>query len=73
MHITRADVGSRVAVRRVLDDGRTGLGDVLGELVAWTDDGLDIRTREGHLVRVAEERMLSGRLIPPPPARRSRG
>ena len=72
VHITPADVGRRVAVRRVLDDGRSGLGDVLGELVSWTGEGLQIRTRTGDVVHVEEARMLSGRVIPPAPARRPR-
>ena len=71
VHISPADVGRRVAVRRILDDGREGLGDVLGELTAWSDGSLEIRTRDGQTVRISEALVLSGRTIPPPPPRRA--
>ena len=63
------DVDRRVAVRRVLDDGREGLGDVLGDLLEWADGVLSIRTRDG-ITQVPEGRMVAGRLIPSAPPRR---
>ncbi len=58
-------------MRRVLDDGREGLGDVLGDLVSWADGRLEIRTKDDRVVGVEESAMVSGRRIPPPPVRRS--
>ena len=70
MRISPDDVGRRVAVRRVLDDGRTGLGDVIGELLGWSDGALTIRTRDRGEVVVPEGLMVAGRRVPPPPERR---
>jgi len=71
VHISAADVGSRVALRRVLDDGREGLGDVLGELLSWSAGTLVVRTADGAEVGVEERHLLAGRLIPPRPVRRT--
>ena len=60
--VTPADVGSRVSVRRVLPDG---LGDVVGDLVAWADGALSIRRRDGSVVAVAEADLLAARVVPP--------
>lgn len=69
MRISPADVGRRVAVRRVLDDGRDGLGDVVGDLLAWADGTLTVRTRDGRDVRIAERLLVSGKTVPAAPAR----
>lgn len=72
--LTPRDVGTRVVVRRTLPDGR--LGDVLGQLVAWTRGVLTIRTRTGALVQVDEATVVAGKPVPPPPRltpRRSAG
>ncbi len=73
VRISPADVGQRVSLRRVLDDGREGLGDVLGDLVSWAGGMLVVRTRDGSETHVAERHLLAGRLIPPAPARRTTG
>lgn len=67
--LTRDDVGHRVVVRRWVADEARGLvpSDVLGELLAWHDDGvLTIRTRRGELVEVAEGDILAAKAVPPP-------
>ena len=62
-----ADVGARVMVRRRLSDG--GYGDVLGELVAWSDEVV-VRDRHGVQHVMAQADVIAGKRIPPPPARR---
>lgn len=62
------DVGSRVVVRRTLPEG--GLGDVLGELVAWRADALSVRVRSGELVEVPLASVVAGKPVPPAPRRR---
>ncbi|MDP9399341.1 MAG: GNAT family N-acetyltransferase, partial [Actinomycetota bacterium] len=69
--LTPRDVGTRVVVRRTLPDGR--LGDVLGQLVAWTGGILTIRTRTGALVQVDEATVVAGKPVPPPPRLTLRG
>ncbi|HVE62815.1 MAG TPA: hypothetical protein VNB94_03290 [Mycobacteriales bacterium] len=71
VHISPADVGRRVALRRVLDDSRDGLGDVLGDLISWHAGVLVVRTRSGDEAHVEERHLLAGRLIPPAPRRRT--
>jgi hypothetical protein len=60
--------GSRVVVRRRLPDG--GLGDVLGDLLEVSDDGVVVATRRGP-VRVAGADIVLGKPVPPPPPRRA--
>ena len=60
--VTPADVGSRVSVRRVLPDG---VGDVVGELLAWSDGVLSVRRRDGSVVAVPEASLLAARVVPP--------
>ena len=69
--LTVRDVGSRVVVRRTLPDGR--LGDVLGQLVAWSDATLSVRTRAGDLVHIDEATVVAGKPVPPPPGATPRG
>lgn len=57
--VTPADIGARVTLRRSLPDG---VGDVVGELVAWSDGVLTVRTRKGD-VAVAEDTLLAARRI----------
>ncbi|MDQ1713921.1 MAG: hypothetical protein QOE45_3371 [Frankiaceae bacterium] len=69
MAVTPADIGARVSVRRVLRDGREGLGDVVGDLVAWDADGLAVRRRDGSLEVVAEADVVAAKVVPPAPQR----
>ncbi|HWS58975.1 MAG TPA: hypothetical protein VN257_10575 [Actinotalea sp.] len=62
-------VGVRVVVRRRLAEG--GYSDVLGELLATDDEGVQVRTRHGD-VRVAAAEIAVGKIVPPAPERRPR-
>ncbi|MCA1824869.1 MAG: hypothetical protein LC640_11550 [Frankia sp.] len=59
-----------MSIRRKLTDGRTGLGDVVGELVSWSAGIVTVRRRNGALVEVAEDTMLAGKRVPPQPRTR---
>ena len=74
MPLSPADVGRRVVVRRFLgvEDDRPVYGDVLGILESWAAGRLEIRRRDGELVEVAEDSVVAGKPVPPPPPRRSR-
>ncbi|MGH3355072.1 MAG: hypothetical protein ACRDOJ_04190 [Nocardioidaceae bacterium] len=77
MPLTRADVGHRVVVRRVLPGERGPSGgqaytDVLGVLEAWEEGTLVVRRADGSRVHVPEAEVAAAKTIPPPPARRSR-
>ena len=72
--LTEADVGARVVVRRRLPDtapGEPPLGDVLGDLLSWSEGVLAVRTRSGEVVAVAEETVVAAKRVPPPPPRRA--
>jgi N-acetylglutamate synthase len=70
--LTPADVGRRVVVRRRLEvvEGRQLYGDVLGDLVSWSEGVLVVRRRDGSLVSVSESDVVAGKPVPPPPAPR---
>ncbi|HEY3683223.1 MAG TPA: hypothetical protein VGL93_09295 [Streptosporangiaceae bacterium] len=68
--ITADDVGRRVTIRRALPDGR--LGDVVGNLEAWSDGLLRVRRRDGSVVEVAEAAMVAAKIVPPAPEPRRR-
>ena len=57
--VTPADVGARVTLRRTMPDG---VGDVVGELLSWSDGVLAVRTRKGD-VTVDESTLLAARLV----------
>jgi hypothetical protein len=70
--LTRDDIGSRVVMRRWVEDAERGLvpSDVLGILEQWSDDGvLTVRTKRGEAVEVDEEMILAAKTVPPPPTR----
>ena len=67
--ISPADIGQRVSIRRELTDGRDGLGDVIGEIVSWSDGVIVLRRRDGELVEVAENTVVAGKRVPPQPER----
>lgn len=66
---TQWPVGVRVVVRRRLAGG--GYGDVLGDLLETTADGVLVRTRRGD-VRVSAEEIAVGKIVPPARPRRAR-
>jgi len=71
LDLTAADAGSRVVVRRRLPDGQHG--DVLGELVAWSQDAageLVVRDRHGVQHRIHRADVVAAKRVPPPRARR---
>lgn len=70
VRLTASDVGKRVVVRHRIPDGRAT--DVLGELLAVTDDHLTVRDRVGlaHVVAIAD--VVAAKPVPPPPVRPDR-
>lgn len=68
--LTRDDVGSRVSIRRWVEDPERGVrpSDVVGRLVAWSDeDVLTVRTRSAGEVTVDVVDILSSRVVPEHP------
>lgn len=68
--VTRADVGSRVSVRRWVDQpqGRPVRSDVVGRLVGWSDDDvLTVVRRDGSAVEVPNRDVVASRVVPPHP------
>ncbi|MEU0780760.1 GNAT family N-acetyltransferase [Streptomyces sp. NPDC006173] len=72
VRITAADVGKRVSVRRMTDDGDTveKFTDTVGVLTSWDDGVLLITRRTGERVRIAESMLVAGKVVPSAPARR---
>jgi len=65
--------GTRVMVRTRLPEGSSHLyTDVLGTVVSRDEAGLVVRDRHGREVAVPAERIVAGKPVPPPPARRGR-
>ncbi|HVF06199.1 MAG TPA: hypothetical protein VNA20_15260 [Frankiaceae bacterium] len=46
-----------------------GVGDVVGELLAWSDGVLSVRRRDGSVVIVPECDLVAARVVPPAPPR----
>lgn len=68
--VTRDDVGSRVSIRRWVDDAEEGRrpSDVVGRLTDWSDtDVLTIVDREGRPTRVPADEVLASRTVPEHP------
>ncbi|GAB2687811.1 GNAT family N-acetyltransferase [Thalassiella azotivora] len=61
--MTPQDVGRRVAVRHRLPDGRAT--DVVGELVAVSERGVDVLPDDGPPVRVPAADVVAVRVVPP--------
>ena len=61
------DSGVRVSLRRVLPEG--GLGDVLGQLLSWTDV-VRVERRDGVVVEVPADTVVAAKRVPPAPERR---
>ncbi|MFE6103395.1 GNAT family N-acetyltransferase [Streptomyces laurentii] len=72
VRITTADVGKRVSVRYVTDSRVSGerFTDAVGVLTSWDSGVLLITRRTGDTVRVAEDRLAAGKVVPAAPARR---
>ena len=72
IRITPADVGKRVSVRCLSEDGASGakFTDTVGVLASWTDDVLVITRRTGESVRIPESSLVAGKVVPAAPARR---
>ncbi|MEV1023914.1 GNAT family N-acetyltransferase [Streptomyces sp. NPDC050264] len=70
--LTRADVGKRVSVRRVSEDGPAGrkFTDTVGVLTSWNEGVLLITRRTGERVAVDASTMVAGKVVPAEPARR---
>jgi hypothetical protein len=56
----------RISLRRTLPEG--GLGDVLGDLLSWTDVVV-VETRHG-VVEVPADTVVAAKKVPPAPERR---
>lgn len=71
--LSRADIGHRVVVRRLVGvrDGRPLRTDVLGVLTALTETELTIETEAGPLT-VPRETVTAAKRVPPRPPPRSR-
>ncbi|MGW4669899.1 GNAT family N-acetyltransferase [Streptomyces sp. NPDC004324] len=72
VHITTADVGKRVSVRQLIEDGGAGekFTDTVGVLTSWDDGVLLITRRGGESVRIPESLLVAGKVVPAAPARR---
>lgn len=64
--------GTRVMVRRRIEDDAFRYSDVIGEVVHRDDDGLVLRTRHGEDVVVPAGVIAAGKPVPPAPLRRTR-
>ena len=65
--LTQRDLGNRVVVRRVVGvrDGRPLFTDLLGELVALTDEQLTVRDAAGQSVTVSRREVAAAKRVPP--------
>ncbi|MEU0035959.1 GNAT family N-acetyltransferase [Streptomyces sp. NPDC006333] len=72
VHITTADVGKRVSVRQLIEDGGAGekFSDTVGVLTSWDGGVLLITRRGGESVRIPESALVAGKVVPAAPARR---
>ena len=62
------DSGVRITLRRRLPEG--GMGDVLGDLLSWSDGVVRVRDRHGAEHAVDEDAVVAAKRVPPPPPRR---
>ncbi|WP_372352724.1 GNAT family N-acetyltransferase [Streptomyces sp. KL116D] len=72
VRITGADVGKRVSVRRVSEDGPAGrkFTDTVGVLTSWDEGVLLVTRRTGERVEIEEATLVAGKVVPAEPARR---
>ncbi|WP_443057020.1 GNAT family N-acetyltransferase [Streptomyces sp. NBC_00669] len=75
IHITPADVGKRVSVRQLVEvaDGHPMFTDTVGVLASWNTGVVCVTRRTGETVRIEEETLVAGKVVPPAPERRDRG
>jgi N-acetylglutamate synthase len=74
VRIAPTDVGERVTVRFRIDadEGEPGHSDVVGTLLSWDDGLLRIANRHGDTIVVPADRLVAGKVVGPPPNRRTR-
>lgn len=72
VRIAPADVGKRVSVRRLTEDGPHGpkFTDTVGVLTSWNEGVLSVTPKSGESVRITESALVAGKVVPPAPARR---
>ncbi|MGW7367100.1 GNAT family N-acetyltransferase [Streptomyces sp. NPDC054841] len=72
VRITPADVGKRVSVRRLAEEGSGAekFTDTVGVLTSWDNGVLLITRRTGETVRIPESSLVAGKTVPSAPARR---
>jgi hypothetical protein len=73
VRLTPADVGQRVVIRwrRPAPGDGEPIADVLGILEEADAGSFAVRTPDGKLVVIPAGRALAGKVVPPPPARRT--
>nr|WP_206313983.1 GNAT family N-acetyltransferase [Streptomyces coryli] len=72
VRITPADVGKRVSVRLLTGSPEPAarFTDVIGVLTSWDAGILRLTRRDGEIVRIAEDTLVAGKVVPAAPARR---
>lgn len=69
--VTPQDVGSRISMRRWVDEEQQEVRDIVGPLVSYDDGQLVVDGRRGRET-VSEHLVVSSRVVPEPPVRRPR-
>jgi GNAT superfamily N-acetyltransferase len=72
IRINPADVGKRVSIRQLaeINDGHPTFTDTVGVLASWDEGVVCVTRRGGETVRIAEEALVAGKVVPPAPVRR---
>lgn len=72
LRISVEDVGKRVSVRSLTDPdtGPERFTDTVGVLTSWTQGVVCVTRKSGEQVRLAEQRLVAGKVVPSAPARR---
>ncbi len=72
VRIAPADVGKRVSVRRLTEDGPQGpkFTDTVGVLTSWNTGVLSVTPKSGESVQIPESALVAGKVVPAAPARR---
>ncbi|MBB1242915.1 GNAT family N-acetyltransferase [Streptomyces durbertensis] len=75
VRVSPSDVGKRVSVRSLAAPGPEGdptgprFTDTVGVLTSWNAGVLHVTRRNGERVRIAEDRLVAGKVVPAAPAR----